>query len=87
MEIAGGAGQALTIPVVIRDDSGAQIAAGSLPLAANGHSAFVLATQFPATAGLRGTVEFDTPAGSQIGVLGIRTPLTHTFTTLPALVK
>src|ERR1700685_2147132 len=32
----------------------------------------------PETANIRGTIEFDTPVGAQIGVLGIRTPPTHT---------
>ena len=79
--------QAASIPVVIRDDSGAQIGTGSISLAANGHSAFVLTTQFPVTTGKRGTLEISTPAGGQIGVLGIRTPPANTFTTLPALTR
>jgi len=79
--------QAMSVPVLIRDDSGAQIGTGAIPLAANGHSAFVLVNQFPATAGQRGTLEFTTPAGGQIGVVGIRTPPTNTFTTLPALAR
>ncbi|MGZ6092620.1 MAG: hypothetical protein ACXWUG_11395, partial [Polyangiales bacterium] len=65
--------QAASIPVVIRDDSGTQIASGSLPsLAGSGHTSFVLSTQFPATANKRGTIEFFTPAGGRISVLGIR---------------
>ena len=80
--------QAINIPVIVRDDSGAQIATDTLNLAANGHLAFTLATdKYPATAYHRGTIEFDTPAGAQIGALGIRIPVAHTFTTLPALVK
>jgi formylglycine-generating enzyme required for sulfatase activity len=79
--------QAVNIPVVIRDEAGAQVGTGSVPLAANGHSAFILATQFPQTFDRRGTIVFNAPAGAQIGVLGIRTPMTHTFTTLPALAK
>jgi hypothetical protein len=80
--------QAASVPVVIRDDSGAQIGNDTLSLAANGHLAFTLGSdKYPATANIRGTLEFDTPAGGQIGVLGIRIPAAHTFTTLPALVK
>ena len=79
--------QAASVPVVIRDDSGAQIGTGAIALAANGHSAFVLASQFPVTDGKRGTLEFAAPAGGQIGVLGIRTPPAGTFTTLPALTR
>jgi hypothetical protein len=82
--------QPVNIPVVVRNDAGTQIASGSIALAANGHSAFTLAVdKFPETAGIRGTIEFATPAGAQIGALGIRIPVgvAHTFTTLPALAK
>jgi hypothetical protein len=80
--------QAANVGVIIRDDAGAQIGTGSIPLAANGHNAFTLAVdKFPVAAGIRGTIEFDAPAGGQIGALGIRYPPAHTFTTLPALVK
>jgi photosystem II stability/assembly factor-like uncharacterized protein len=80
--------QTVNVPVVIRDDTGAQIATDTLNLAANAHLAFTLVTdKYPATANIRGTIEFDTPPGGQIGALGIRVPITQTFTTLPALVK
>ena len=74
--------QAVSIPVIIRDGTGAQLGTATIPLAANGHTSFMLATQFPSTAGILGTVEFDTPAGAQISVLGIRSPPALTFTTL-----
>jgi len=80
--------QAVNIPVVVRDATGAQITSDTISLAANGHLAFTLGTdKYPATVNLRGTIEFDAPAGAQIGALGIRAPLAHTFTTLPALAK
>jgi hypothetical protein len=80
--------QAVNIPVVVRDDSGAQIATDSISLAANGHLSFTLATdKYPSTGNIRGTIEFDTPAGTQMGALGIRIPVAHTFTTLPALAR
>ncbi len=84
-----------SIPIVIRDDTGAVISppftAYSLP--ANGHTSFVLSQQYPFTANKRGTIEFTTPSGGRISVLGIRTtPLTTstgtntlTLTTVPAL--
>ena len=77
------------IPVVIRDDTGAVIgtAGATISLAGNGHTSFVLSTLYPVTANKRGTIEFDTPSGGQIGALGIRIPVGHTFTTLPALAK
>src|SRR6185295_17774297 len=66
----------VSIPVIVRDDTGAQIATDTLSLAANGHLAFTLGTQkYPATAKIRGTIEFDAPAGAQIGALGIRMPI------------
>lgn len=80
--------QAVNIPVVVRDDTGTQIATDTIALAANGHLAFTLGTdKYLNTNGIRGTIEFDTPAGAQIGALGIRIPVAHTFTTLPALVR
>ncbi len=80
--------QAVDIPVVLRDGMGAQIATDTLKLAANGHLAFTLVTdKYPMTANIRGTIEFDTPVGGQIGALGIRIPPTSTYTTLPALAK
>ena len=80
--------QAVIVPVVIRDDAGNQLAFDQLNLAANGHLAFTLGTdKYPAAANIRGTIEFATPPGAQIGALGIRIPVAHTFTTLPALAK
>jgi len=79
--------QAGNVGVIIRDDAGKQIGSGSsLPIAANGHMSFILSTQFPSTANIRGTVEFDTPSGGQISVLGIRfTQPKNALTTIPAL--
>jgi hypothetical protein len=85
-------GQAAVIPVVIRDETGAVIGSGPgfiptpISLSANGHTSFVLSTQFPVTANIRGTIEFDTPAGGQISVLGLRfSPPNNALTTIPAL--
>jgi Beta-galactosidase len=80
----------VNVPVVVRDDTGAQIAADMIAMAPNGHYAFTLGTdRYPGTATIRGTIEFDKPAGAQIGALGIRIPAVaaHTYTTLPALAK
>lgn len=81
------------IPVVIRDDTGLQISApgATIALGGNGHAAFVLSDPvrgLPVTANKRGTIEFDTPPGGRISVLGIRfTPLGsgNALTTIPAL--
>jgi hypothetical protein len=78
--------QPVNIPVVVRNDAGTQITSDTLNLAPNGHLAFTLVSQkYPATANIRGTIEFDKPANAQIGALGIRIPPTQTYTTLPAL--
>ncbi len=82
--------QGVNVPVIVRDDSGAQITTDTLNLAPNGHTQFTLVTdKYPATANIRGTIEFDAPTGAQIGALGIRIPAgaAHTYTTLPALAK
>ena len=84
------AAQAVNIPVVVRDDTGNQIATDTIALSANGHYAFTLGVdRYPAALTIRGTIEFDKPVGAQIGALGIRIPngAAHTYTTLPALAK
>jgi sugar lactone lactonase YvrE len=91
LAIANLASSTANVNVVIRNDSGAQISPGSLQLAAQGHASFMLTdATFPATAGVRGTVEFDTPAGGRIAALGLRAspiPNTSNFavTSLPVL--
>ena len=83
--------QNAVIPIIIRDDTGAIISAAgtTISLGANGHTSFVLsdaALGFPITANRRGTIEFDTPPGGQISVLGLRfTPPNNALTTIPAL--
>jgi hypothetical protein len=82
--------QQVNVPLVVRNDAGTQIATDTITLATNGHYAFTLVNdRYAATANIRGTIEFDRPAGAQIGVLGIRIPLgsTPTYTTLPALAR
>jgi hypothetical protein len=80
--------QTVNIPVVVRDDTGAQIAADTLQLAPNGHLAFTLGVdKYLNAADIRGTIEFATPKGAQIGVYGLRISKAHTFTTLPVLAK
>jgi len=90
VSLANVSAQPATVTVVIRDESGAVIGTPgtSFNLSANGHLAFLTSTTLPATANIRGTIEFDTPAGGQISVLGIRsTPLgsSITITTVPPL--
>ena len=79
------------VKVIVRDDSGAVIPAkvSSIHLDLNGHASFMLndtAQGFPEIAGKRGTVEFDTPSGGRISVLGLRAHGTA-ITTLPVLAQ
>ncbi len=80
--------QPVTIPVTVRNETGNPIATDTITLNPNGHYAFTLVTdKFANTKDVRGTIQFDAPAGAQIGALGIRIPQTQTYTTLPALAK
>jgi hypothetical protein len=78
---------AANIPVIIRDDNGNVLQSTTLALAAHGHTSFALATRFSLTAQGRGTLEFQTPAGGQISVLGLRFPPGPAFSTIPSLGK
>ena len=80
--IANRVNQTASVPFVINDDSGTQIASGSVSVPALGHTAFTLADQYPVTAGKRGTLQFTTPPQGQISVLGIRSN-GNSFTTIP----
>jgi hypothetical protein len=77
--------------VVVRDDTGATLTTGQIQLAADGHISFMLTDPnqgFPATAGMRGTVEFQAPSGGRISALGIRAvTATNVITTIPVLAK
>ncbi len=76
--------QPTAVPILINDASGAQIASGSISLAAHGHTAFTLGNQYSATAGRRGTINFVPPPSSQVSVLGIRAN-GNSFTTIPVM--
>ena len=77
-----------SVPVLVRDDAGVQLAQGNIELDAAGHTAFMLTDSirgFSQSAGKRGTVEFDTPSGGRISVLGLRANNGKALTTLPVL--
>ena len=63
-----------SIPVLIRDNTGAQIGSASVSLPANGHASFVLSDRFPSAANQTGTIEFDTPANGQFQRPGTALP-------------
>jgi len=87
LAIANLASGASSVGVVIRDDTGQKIGTGTINLPPQGHNSFLLTDStlgFPITAGKRGTVEFDTPQGGQISVLGLRAN-GNALTSLPVL--
>jgi hypothetical protein len=87
LALANLSGQAVNVPLVLRDDQGSVLGTPTINLPAGGHTSFLLTPTYAATAGKRGSVEFDTPSGSQISVLGLRATPAGTLTTVPVLVK
>lgn len=85
-EVSGTA--AATIPVIVRDDAGVSLTGpASIILPVNGHISFMLPGAYPATVAKRGTVEFQTPPGGRISVIGLRATPTGNVTTIPVLAK
>jgi hypothetical protein len=79
--------QAANVPVILRDDTGANLGTTTIDLAAHGHTSLVLTSSYTFVAGKRGTVEFDTPAGTQISALGLRATGTGAVTTIPVVTQ
>lgn len=75
---------AATVNMIVRAESGGYLGVGTITLPAGGHQAWYLTQNLPATVGIRGTVEFDTPQGGRISVLGMRSA-GATWTTVPVL--
>ena len=87
LALANVSNQTANVPVVLRDDTGANLGTATINLAALGHTSFILMSNYASLANKRGTVEFDAPAGTQISVLGLRATLTGAVTTIPVLAK
>ena len=87
LALANVSNQAINVPVVLTDDTGANLGTATISLPAHGHTSFMLAGTYPAVAGKRGTVEFDTPPGGQISVMGLRATPSFAVTTIPVLTK
>ena len=60
------------VSVTIRDNFGGKIGSGALSLASCGHTSFILADQFPATANQIGSVTFALTGGTTLSGLGLR---------------
>jgi hypothetical protein len=87
LALANVVNQAAGVFVVLKDDTGANLGTTTINLPADGHTSFLLTPTYAATAGKRGTVEFDTPSGGAISALGLRATPNATLTTIPVLKK
>ena len=85
ISLASSAVQPATVAVTARDQNGLIVANSTITIPPLGHHAFVLTTEIPALAQLRGTIEFTPPSGVQISVLGIRSNPAGAFTGIPLL--
>jgi hypothetical protein len=87
LALANVASQAARVVVNLRDDVGALLLSTSISLLAQGHTSFMLPDTYAITAGKRGSVEFLTPTGGLISVIGVRAKPDGTLTTIPVLAK
>jgi hypothetical protein len=74
-----------TIQVLVLSDQGTTLATDTIMLPGRGHTSFVLGTRYAAAGNVRGTVQFQAPGGSQIGVIGIRALASGAYTTIPPI--
>ena len=73
------------VTATVWNDTGSQLAAKTITLPSNGHTAFALADQFPSTISHRGIIEFKAPATANITGLGLRINPEGGFTSIPLL--
>ena len=83
--LANASAQAATVPVTISDDTGTILLSTTIPVAAEGHTSFDLASTYASTAGIRGSIDFGVPTGGQISVLGLEFSPLDAFTSIPAI--
>jgi len=89
--VANPGAQPLSAKVTARDQTGVVLASGTIELPAFGHRQFMLSDAqnggFAKTQNLRGTVEFTTPGGAGLAVLGIRATAAGVITSIPVVAK
>ena len=68
------------------DANGAQLGTQQIPLAANGHTAFLITDKLGFTAGNRGVVLFQNLSGGGVSALGLRFSPAGPFTSMPVIV-
>ncbi|WP_321475457.1 putative Ig domain-containing protein [uncultured Paludibaculum sp.] len=71
------------ITAIQRDDAGNELARDTIQLPGNGHTSFSMLDRYPALAGRRGVVEFQSDQTAGITVLGLRFSPTLSFTSIP----
>ncbi len=76
-----------SIGVTIRDDLGNLILTTTVQVPIQGHASFDLAGNYPAAAGIRGTIELDGPGSGGIGALGVRYGANHEIAAVAPIVK
>jgi hypothetical protein len=85
--IANVSTQTANINVTILDGTGAILQTTTISVPPLGHTDFSLPVSYPVTSQRLGLIEFQTPAGGQISVLGLRFDPAAAFSTIPLLVK
>jgi hypothetical protein len=73
-----------TFNVNIRDEKGNLLQTSSITLPGNGHTSFMLPTNYPVTNGIRGSIEFQT-TNLKPAIIGLRAGPGNTLTTIPLL--
>jgi len=74
----------VTVTATMWDSTGTLLGTQTIPLAANGHGAFVIPQELPETTGVQGIVQFQSSAGNLAGV-GLRASPQGTFTSVPII--
>jgi hypothetical protein len=77
-------GTSASITATLFDSTGNLLGTQSIPLAANGHGAFLVPTLVPQSSGVQGIVQFRSSAGNLAGV-GLRASPQGTFTSVPII--
>jgi hypothetical protein len=81
------ASSAATVTATVLDQNGNTLGNYSLSLGANGHTSFVVPSQFGVTNNQTGIIQFTNTSGGNLGGVGLRaSTTTGTFTTVPVII-
>lgn len=81
------ADQEAVLTAIVYDENGAEIARENFTLPPNGHTSFSVPAKYPALAGKRGFIEFQTNRAPGITGLGLRFQPTLSFTSVPIILR